>query len=280
MIRILNKSTLNKFIVPYLSKAKRGFISKVPLWEIVNAILYKFKTGVQWSMLPIKSLINRRKLSYNAIYYHYRKWSKDGSWQYAFEQLLSKHKPQLDLSLAFLDATHTIAKRGGDEVGNFGKRKIKSTNTLWLTDRQGLVVAFCPPLSGKRHDAFHIDQRFRGMLNILQKAKIALAGLWLNADKAFECAALRGVCDQYEIKLNAPHNRRRALGIEDDLPYFDELMYDERYKIERTNAWMDSNRSFNLRFDKSIISWTAWHYIFCIIQWIKKNHKSLNKLMF
>jgi transposase len=270
MIRILSKSIINKFILPYLSKALRGYASKVPLWEIVNAILYKFKTGIQWHFLPIKSLINRRKIKYGAIYHHYRKWSKDGSWQRAFEQLLSKHKAHLDLSLAFLDATHSIAKRGGDEVGNYGKRKIKSTNTLWLTDRQGLVVAFCPPISGTRHDAFDIKKRFREMLNFFHNAQIELKGLWLNADKAFECEALRQVCNQFEIELNAPHNRRRAKDLEDDLPYFDELMFEERYKIERTNAWMDNNRSFVLRFDKSITSWYAWHYIFCIIQWIDK----------
>ena len=268
MIRILSKSTINKYIVPYLSKAKRGFVSTVPLWEIVNAILYKFKTGIQWSMLPVKSLINRRKLSYGAIYHHYRKWSKDGSWQSAFEQIMAKHKVQLDLSLAFIDGTHTIAKRGGQQVGQYGKRKIKSTNTLWFTDRQGLAVAFCPPLSGKRHDAFDIANRFENMLQVLKKTQIQIAGLWLNADKAFECEALRKVCNKYQIWLNAPHNRRRALGLEDDLPYFDELMYEERFKIERTNAWMDANRSFLLRFDRSILSWIAWHYIFCILQWI------------
>lgn len=268
MIRILSKSIINKFIVPYLSKAKRGFVSKVPLWEIVNAILYKFKTGIQWYLLPIKSLINRRKLSFCSIYYHYRKWSRDGSWQRAFERLVAKYKANLDLSLAFLDATHTIAKRGGDEVGNYGKRKIKSSNTLWLTDRQGLVVAFCPPLSGKRHDAFNIAKRFSNMLGLFKKAHIAIEGLWLNADKAFDCEALRQVCLQFDIELNTPHNRRRALGLEDDLPYFDELMYEERYTIERTNAWMDNHRSFLLRFDKTITSWSAWHYIFCITQWI------------
>lgn len=270
MIRILSKSTINKFIVPFLSKAKRGFVSKVPLWEIVNAILYKFRTGIQWRLLPIKSLINRRKLTYGAVYHHYRKWSKDGTWQYVFEQLLSKYKPLLDLSLAFLDATHTIAKRGGDQTGTCGKRRFKSSNTLWLTDRQGLVVAFCPPLSGKRHDAFNIGKRFRAMLGTFKKTHIPIEGLWLNADKAFECEALRQVCCQHDIELNAPHNRRRALGLEDDLPYFDELMYEERYTIERTNAWMDNYRSFGLRFDKTISSWHAWHYIFCINQWIYK----------
>lgn len=276
MIRILSKNTINKFIVAYLSKAKRGFVSKVPLWEIVNAILYKLKTGIQWSLLPIKSLINRRKLSCGAIYHHYRKWTKGGSWQYAFEQLLSKHKAHLGLSLAFLDATHTIAKRGGDQTGTCGKRRFKSSNTLWLTDRQGLVVAFCPPLSGKRHDAFNIAKRFQTLLDSFYQAQIAVKGLWLNVDKGFECEALRRVCIQNHIELNAPHNRRKALGIEDELPYsinlcmMKDLSLSEPMPGRLPAEGRDNYRSFGLRFDKTIQSWYAWHYIFCIIQWINK----------
>ena len=80
------------------------------------------------------------------------------------------------------------------------------------------------------------------MLEVFKKAHIPIEGLWLNADKAFECEALRQVCYRHHIELNAPHNRRRALGLEDDLPYFDELMYKQRYIIERTNAWMPACR--------------------------------------
>jgi len=45
------KSELAKQIVPHLPLAKRGFQATVPLEEIVNAILYKLKTGVQWHQL-------------------------------------------------------------------------------------------------------------------------------------------------------------------------------------------------------------------------------------
>lgn len=45
MIRILRKGMITKHFIPYLSQAKRGYCSRVPLWEIVNAIIYKFKTG-------------------------------------------------------------------------------------------------------------------------------------------------------------------------------------------------------------------------------------------
>ena len=41
----------------------------------------------------------------------------------------------------------------------------------------------------------------------------------------------------------------------------DELLYKERYSIERTNAWMDSYRSVLNRFDTTQTSWEGWNYI-------------------
>ena len=116
MIRILTKSLITKYIIPHLSLAQRGYISSVPLWEIVNAILYKFKSGVHWEPLPIKSLIYSNKIKYGAIYHHFRKWTLDGSFKKAFESLVLQYRSILDLSLAFMDGTHSIAKRGGPEV--------------------------------------------------------------------------------------------------------------------------------------------------------------------
>lgn len=269
MIRILDKSTLNAFIVKYLSKAKRGYVCKVPLWQIVNAILYKFKTGVHWSLLPVKSLITNSCLKYGAIFHHFRKWTLDGSWARAWEMLLKQYRHLLDLSLAFFDGSHTTAKRGGQKVSYQGRKKSKTTNTLWLTDRRGMVVGFIPPLSGRHNDLYAIKQHLTAMIVQLKKSNISVDGLFVNADAAFDCQEFRNACDRVGIILNSPRNPRRARLLIDDDTYFDERMYKERFVVERSNAWMDFNRSFLIRFDTSIQSWIAWHYIFSITQWVK-----------
>lgn len=51
MIRIVSKGIINRYIIPFLSKAERGFVASVSLWEIVNAIFYEFRTGMQWRLL-------------------------------------------------------------------------------------------------------------------------------------------------------------------------------------------------------------------------------------
>lgn len=269
MIRILDKGSINALIVKYLSKARRGYVSKVPLWQIVNAILYKFKTGVHWSLLPIKSLITNSKVKYGAIFHHFRKWTLDGSWQRAWEELLKQYRHLLDMSLAFFDGTHTVGKRGGKKVVYQGRKKGKTTNTLWLTDRRGMVVSFIAPQSGEHHDVFEIEKQVKTLVRQLEKSNIGADGLFLNADAGFDCASFRNTCDHFGIIANVPVNSRRAKHLIDDDTWFDELMYEERFVVERSNAWMDFNRSFLIRFDTSIQSWTAWHHIFAITQWAK-----------
>ena len=58
MYQVLSKDTISLEILPYLSVAKRGFTCKADTTEVINGILYKLKTGIQWHMLPVKSLFS------------------------------------------------------------------------------------------------------------------------------------------------------------------------------------------------------------------------------
>lgn len=241
----------------------------MPTWEIVNAILYKFKTGVQWYLLPVNSLIYRSPIKFGAVFHHFRKWVKDGSWQKVQQEIISRYKHLLNLSVALFDGTHSPAKRGGEQVAYQGRKKCKTSNTLWLTDANGLVVGFTLPIAGNHHDIHDIEQRLAYMVEQLARSGIRVDGLFINADAGFDSEAFRDVCFRLGIELNVPGNYRGANQIDDDT-YFDELMYEQRYAVERTNAWQDSYRTLLIRQDTSLGSWTAWHHLFCIHAWIKQ----------
>ena len=49
----LTENEFKEHINPYLSKAKRGFVCKIPLYKVFNYILYRLHTGCQWEQLPI-----------------------------------------------------------------------------------------------------------------------------------------------------------------------------------------------------------------------------------
>ena len=124
MYTVLDKDTIEMEIIPHIPLPKRGFPT-VPLVEIVNAILYKLKTGVQWHQLPTQIFFKEKPLSWESVYYHYRKWCVNGVWKNCWIRLLEKHKSKLDLSSVDLDGSHTPAIRGGEQVEYQGERNVK-----------------------------------------------------------------------------------------------------------------------------------------------------------
>lgn len=275
MYSILDKDTIEMEIVAHLPKTKRGFRPTVPLVEIVNAVLYKLKTGVQWRELPVKALFEGEVLSWQTVYYHYRKWCLDASWEQCWIKLLKKHKSQFDLSSVDLDGSHTPALRGGQGAGYQGRKKRKTTNALYLTDRQGLPLAMSEPVSGNHNDLYDIEVQFETVTATLEDADISVDGLFMNADAGFDCAQLRKCCESKEINANICFNKRNG-NVERD-EYFDKELYNQRYAIERSNAWMDSYRSLLNRFDTTIESWKGFNFLAFIVIALKKIKKKINQ---
>ena len=73
---------------------------------------------------------------------------------------MKKYKHLLDLSSIQLDGTHTPAKRGGEAVAYQGRKKSKTTNTLIITDSQGIPLACSHPIAGNHNDAFNLVKTF------------------------------------------------------------------------------------------------------------------------
>ena len=75
------------------------------------------------------------------MYYHFRKWSRDGSLKRVWQGSLTAIEPLLDLSELNLDGSHAIAKKGGESVAYQGRKKAKTTNILPITDAKGFIIA-------------------------------------------------------------------------------------------------------------------------------------------
>ena len=104
----VTKKQFEKYILPHLSTAKRGYVSKIPLHKVFNYILYREHTGCQWHKLPIASDPNdpeKKEISWDAVYYHYRKWSRDGSLKKVWAGSIEQIKEQLNLSEINLDGS-------------------------------------------------------------------------------------------------------------------------------------------------------------------------------
>lgn len=272
MYKVLDKDIIENEILPHLSVAKRGFETKSCLVEIINSILYKLKTGMQWHMLPVKSLFSDVVLSYKTVYWHFRKWSKKGEWESSWLHILENYKSFLDLSTASIDGSHTRALRGGEEVEFQTRKMSKTTNALYLTDNQGIPIAMSSPVSGNHHDLYQIESHLDELFQTLNKANISTNGLFINADAGFDSKEFRSKCFEYGIIPNTAINPRN--GNNDETIIFDEVLYEQRYTIERTNAWMDSYRTVLNRFDKTVLSWIAFNHIAFMVIFLKKIYKN------
>lgn len=257
----LTKKQINGNLVPHLSKGKRGPDCGVELWRIVRAILYRMKTGIQWRELPIESLFNRHLTSWKSVYYYFSKWSKDGSWYRLWLKVLELCRQILDMSSIELDGSHTPAKRGGEKVGYQARKKSKTTNMLFLTDRQGIPLACSDPMSGEHHDVFNIEENINKITETLQKAGISTEGLFLNGDAGFDADTLREICSRHGIITNIVKNKRNGHASDNDGYLFDSELYEERFAVERTNAWIDGFKSLLVRYETNAKHWSGLHYL-------------------
>lgn len=271
-MEILNKDTIEQWILPHLPKNKRGFSSRVPLTEIVACIFYRLKTGCQWRYLPTQAFFKEEALSWNSVFYYWNKWSRLGCWQKIWIELLRANKSFLDLSSLELDGSHSPVKRGGQAVAYQGRKACKTSNALFFSDAQGQMLAMASPQAGNHHDLFEIQNLFEEMCTLLKAADIDLKGLFLNADPAFDAKALQEACQKEEIIANVKPNERNHRAKKEQAPYqsgehiFDELLYEDRYVIERANAWIDAFKALLIRFETTSRNWYSLHVMaFCII---------------
>lgn len=236
--------------------------TKVELYQMVEAILYRLKTGCQWRQLPTKQFF-RVKYQWQSVYHHFQKWCKDGSWGRVWGYLLHKYRHSLDMSSIQLDGTHTPVKRGGQAVAYQGRKKSKTSNMLILTDSRGIPLACSKPIDVNQNDAFELVQTVGKMNNAIRSCGIATDGLFLNADAGFDTEDFRTYCYQHEIVGNIAQNAKNG---DTGEHLFDELLYEYRYVIDRTNPWLDAFKAILVRFETNAIHWKALNLMaFCVI---------------
>ena len=212
---VLNKDTIKIWIMPCLSVAKRGFTSKFDLPGIVNAILYRLKSGrMPVAVSPTGSPFQRgnhrfsgEPPSWNTVFQHYRKRCRKDEWRKAYANVLSRNKEAIDLSLSHIDCSHTPALRGGECVEYQGRKKRKTTNALYFTDNRGLPLAMAIFQAGNNADLHEIKERVDEIAWQLKEADIPVYGLFCDLDAGFDGHDLRVALDSHGIISNLCPNR-------------------------------------------------------------------------
>jgi transposase len=269
-MEVLSKDMIEQWIIPHLSKGERGPEPEVELCAIVQAILYRLKTGCQWRMLPLKEFFEQDALTWNGVYYHHREWVKDGSWRMVWIAMLKANRNKLDLSSLQLDGSQTPCKKQGEHIGYQSRKAAKTTNALFFSDKNGLPLSIATPQAGNHNDVFEIQQLFEQLCALLEQAGIDLRGVFMNADAGFDAQGLRELCAEKEIEVNIATNPRSAKQQQEEYLYFDEELYKERNVIERTNAWIDGFKALLVRYEVKINTWMALHFMAFTLIFVRK----------
>lgn len=277
---IIDKAMIEKWILPHLTIGTRGFETTVSLTEIVECIFHRLKTGCQWRELPTKQFFTDKVLSWNSVFYYHNKWSKADCWRTIWVNILTQNHKYLDLSSVEFDGSHTPAKNGGDAVGYQGRKACNTTNALFLSDNQGVMLAMSTPQAGQHHDLFQIQELFDEICSLLKEAGINLKGLFLNADSGFDSSSFMVACEQEEIIANVKENPRNSTNQEQE-PYqsgthvFDDELYPDRSVIEHANAWIDGFKALLVRFEFSVKNWMSLHFIAFSVIFLRKINRKL-----
>ena len=76
----MSEKHFDLFVLPHLSKGKRGPNSKLPFFKIFNYILKIIHTGAQWHCMPIEKEINGKpEIHFTNVYRIFQRWANDGS---------------------------------------------------------------------------------------------------------------------------------------------------------------------------------------------------------
>ncbi len=104
----ISESDFEKYILPNLSHKVGHNRQKVSYHYIFNTILFVLKSGCSWRTLQLTN----QDVTWQNIYYHYSKWSKDGSFTKLFEASRSDIREIVALECLQLDGSHTPSKKG------------------------------------------------------------------------------------------------------------------------------------------------------------------------
>ena len=190
----LELAEFEQFILPHLSPGARGPAPKLSLHKIFNYVLKHVYLGCQWKELPIdKDGEGRLETHYTRIYRIWRRWVDNGCIDAIFTGSVSRlHQDGLlDTAVIHGDGTTAAAKKGGDNLGFSGHKKVKGDKVVAFCDRHCNVIAPFVAAPGNRNESPLLREALPEVMRISREVGMNLQGTVVSLDGVYDCRVNR-----------------------------------------------------------------------------------------
>ena len=210
---------------------------------IVNAIMYREKTGIQWRMMP------NDFPPWKTVYGYFNSWTKTGVWKALNAKLVAMCRIQAgreaEPTAMILDSQSVKGTPMTEESGYDAGKKVNGHKRHLAVDVLGLVLVVCVT-------AASVQDRdgARPVVTQVMAEHPTIAHAW--ADSAYSSSFQDWAAKEHGLSVEIVSKLEGQKGFK---------VQPRRWVVERTFGWLNWNRILSKEYDRLIVSSEAHVYL-------------------